>query len=120
MIIKGSEKQIITGVQDDLNIVLESFITRGRPDRQDLDQLEYDLTLLEKIDLNNVEDTEEVVNLTELVRRIIQEYRQTTSPIRVNRENKHRLREVGATYNIGLTILLDFYEEYKDKVNDLR
>lgn len=114
--IKGSENIIINDVQDDLNIILEEILIKGRPGGQSLDQLEYDLEQLKQVDLNTFkheEEAENCVRILNLVEKILKEYRQSTSPIRITRENKDRLKDIDRTYDKAILRLLDFYDEHK-------
>ena len=99
--------------QDDLNIILEELLIKGKPSKQSLDQLEYDLKQLNK-ELSKGKNEDVAHNITQsinLIDRILKKYRQSTSPIRITRENKDRLHDLDATYDLAITTLLDFYDE---------
>ncbi len=104
---------IIESSQNDLNILLEQILAQGRPSHQNLDQLENDLEEL-NIELNKTKDKDiahNISNLIHLIESIIKKYRQTTGSIRITRENKEQLRDLGATYDLAITKLLDFYDK---------
>ncbi len=113
-IIKGGKKITVEAAQDDLNIILEDILRDGKPSTQSLNQLEYDVELLtemlEKTD--DQTDAHNIANIINLIERILKEYRQSTSPIRVSREDKDRLKAIGSTYPKALKIVLDFWDEH--------
>lgn len=114
VVIKNSEKITIDSSQDDLNIILEEILTNGRPSRKSLDQLEYDLEVLnEQLDQTK-DDTyaHNIAQLIELIERVLKEYLQTTGPIRVNRFDRDRLNAIGPTQPKALSKVLDFWDEH--------
>lgn len=115
MIIEGGEKITIESVQDDLNIIQEEILKNPNkiPSSKSLDQLEYDKLMLDELLGRNNEDPNDskIVNMTNLIERILRTYRVEKSPIRISREKKNRLKEIGSDYENALGILLDFWDE---------